>query len=101
MPSASDLPAAELTIQEVVAACASLGMSITEATFAQYLQLGLLGDAASHRQRFPPSIVREIQLLLRVLAPKDDERGASCTHEAAVPGLSAPHPGDESTQRKP
>jgi DNA-binding transcriptional MerR regulator len=66
-----------MSVQEIVAACASLGEKLTEATFRKYVQLGLLprsvrvGKKGKHQGSqglYPASTVRQVQLIRRLMA---------------------------------
>jgi DNA-binding transcriptional MerR regulator len=66
-----------MSVQQIVAACASLGEKLTEATFRKYVQLGLLprsvrvGRKGKHQGSqglYPASTVRQVQLIRRLMA---------------------------------
>lgn len=66
-----------LSVQQIVEACAASGEKLTEATFRKYVQLGLLprsvrvGKKGKHRGSqglYPVSIVRQVQLIRRLMA---------------------------------
>jgi DNA-binding transcriptional MerR regulator len=68
---------AGMSVQQIVAACASLGERLTEATFRKYVQLGLLprsvrvGRKGKHQGSqglYPASTVRQVQLIRRLMA---------------------------------
>lgn len=69
--------AAGLSTHQVVGQFAARGVSLTEATFRKYVQLGLLprsvrvGRKGKHRGSqglYPPTIVRQIELVRRLMA---------------------------------
>jgi DNA-binding transcriptional MerR regulator len=66
-----------MSVQQIVATCASLGERLTEATFRKYVQLGLLprsvrvGRKGKHQGSqglYPASTVRQVQLIRRLMA---------------------------------
>ena len=66
-----------MSVQQIVASCASLGERLTEATFRKYVQLGLLprsvrvGRKGKHQGSqglYPASTVRQVQLIRRLMA---------------------------------
>lgn len=66
-----------MSVQQIVAACASLGERLTEATFRKYVQLGLLprsvrvGRKGKHQGSqglYPVSTVRQVQLIRQLMA---------------------------------
>lgn len=66
-----------MSVQQIVAACASLGERLTEASFRKYVQLGLLprsvrvGRKGKHQGSqglYPASTVRQVQLIRRLMA---------------------------------
>lgn len=66
-----------MSVQQIVAACSSLGERLTEATFRKYVQLGLLprsvrvGRKGKHQGSqglYPASTVRQVQLIRRLMA---------------------------------
>ena len=66
-----------MSVQQIVAACASMGEKLTEATFRKYVQLGLLprsvrvGRKGKHQGSqglYPASTVRQVQLIRRLMS---------------------------------
>jgi hypothetical protein len=66
-----------MSVQQIVAACASLGEKLSEASFRKYVQLGLLprsvrvGRKGKHQGSqglYPATTVRQVQMIRRLMA---------------------------------